>query len=112
MTSPVRHALLLAVMLIAQPNIETVELTPSEILSDPARFDGQRVTVTGTVTKLRTYVSRRGAPYYIFHLSDNARTIPVVAVGPAACQGGASAKVEGQFVRVPGHIDATMVACR
>ena len=38
----------------------------SEILANPDKYDGQDVTITGTITNLHETVSRKGNPYYLF----------------------------------------------
>ena len=43
-----------------------VQTSPSEILANPDKYDGQDVTITGTITNLRETVSRKGNPYYLF----------------------------------------------
>jgi hypothetical protein len=55
--------------------------TPSEILANPDRFDGQVITLEATMTKLRQHVSRRGNPYYTFELSDGKQAIRVFSFG-------------------------------
>ncbi len=103
---------------VIQP-VAALDASPSAILSDPARFDGQPVTIHGTVTNLRETVSRRGNPYYTFDLNDGTRAVRVFSFGKAACRAGA-ATVEGTFEQVKrvggstfrNEVTATQVTCR
>ena len=93
--------------------------SPSETLDNSARFDGQVVTLTGTITNLRPRVSAKGNAYYTFDLSDGPRTIPVFSFGRSPCTTGTKATVEGTFQRVKNvgrytfynQIDAITVTC-
>jgi DNA polymerase III alpha subunit len=76
-----------------------VTTTPSEILANRDQFDGQMVTIEGTMTNLRQRVTRYGDPYYKFDLSDGTQAIRVVSLGRAPCQSGA-VTVEGTFVKI------------
>jgi hypothetical protein len=89
------------------------------ILDDPDRFDGQPVTLRGTITNLRERVSRRGNAYYTFDLLDGGRGVRVFSFGTPPCQSGA-ATVEGTFFKVKrqgrytfyNEVDAATVTCR
>jgi len=90
------------------------------ILSDPGRFDGQAVTLGGTVTQLDARVSRRGNAYYTFKLDDGSGRIAVFAFGQPPCPSPSRVTVDGEFrhvKRVSGHtfhdqVDARRVVCR
>ena len=73
-----------------------VDLSPSEILADPDRFDGRSVTVRGTVTELREL----GNAYFSFDLTDGERAIRVLSSGTPACGSGAAAAGQGVFQKV------------
>jgi hypothetical protein len=96
-----------------------VSTSPTDILRDPDRFDGQAVTIRGTVTNLQERVSRAGNPYYTLDLSDGKRAIRVFSFGTAPCRTGA-ATVEGTFAKVKqqgrytffSEVTATSVTCR
>src|SRR5262249_49181488 len=98
--------------------VDAVQASPDTILTNPSRFDGQSVTVSGTITNLRETVSRRGNPYYTLDLSDGNRAIRVFSFGKAPCRSG-TAMVEGTFDRVKqvgrytfhNEITATQVTC-
>jgi len=120
---PVRTtaALLLAIALVAVVlSAAALDTSPSTILADPDRFDGQPVTITGAITNLRQTVSRRGNPYYTFDLSDGARTIRVFSFGRSPCKDGTAATVTGTFEKVrrvgryvfSNEVTATEVTCR
>jgi len=117
-----RRALVLAALWLVAFSIQpgaALDASPSAILANPDRFDGQAVTIQGTVTKLRETVSRRGNPYYTFDLSDGTRAIRVFSFGKAACRVGV-ATIEGTFEKVKqvgrltfhNEITATQVTCR
>ena len=42
------------------------EVRLDELLQDPSSFDGRRLVLHGTLTKLHTHVSRKGDRYYTF----------------------------------------------
>src|SRR5215510_14217910 len=100
-------------------SVSAVAASPNTILTNPARFDGQSVTVHGTITNLRETVSRRGNPYYTLDLSDGTQAVRVFSFGKAPCRSG-TATVEGTFEKVKqvgrltfrNEITATQVTCR
>jgi hypothetical protein len=117
-----RRALVLAALWLVAFSIQpgaAPDASPSAILANPDRFDGQAVTIQGTVTNLRETVSRRCNPYYTFDLSDGTRAIRVFSFEKAACRVGV-ATVEGTFEKVKqvgrltfhNKITATQVTCR
>jgi hypothetical protein len=99
----------------AAPGVSSVRA----ILDDPDRFDGQPVTLRGTITNLRERVSRRGNAYYTFDLLDGDRSLRVFSFGTPPCRSGA-ATVEGTFFKVKrqgrstfyNEVDASTVTCR
>ena len=122
MMRPVRRALVLAALWLVASNIQpagALDASPSAILTNPDRFDGQLVTMRGTIGNLRETISRRGNPYYTFDLSDGTRAIRVFSFGKAPCRSG-TATVEGTFAQVKqvgrltfrNEITATQVTCR
>jgi len=110
---------LLLLSLIFTTATAQVRTSPSEILGNADRFDGQAVTISGAITNLQERVSRAGNPYYTFDLSDGKQAIRVFSFGKVLCRSGA-ATVDGTFQKVKrqgqytfyNEITATTVACR
>jgi hypothetical protein len=106
-------------MLVTSSLAQGVSPSPTDILRDPDRFDGQTVTIRGTVTNVQERVSRAGNPYYTLDLSDGKQTIRVFSFGAAPCRAGAGT-VEGSFAKVKqqgrytfyNEVTATRVVCR
>jgi hypothetical protein len=96
------------------------EMSPSELLANPDGFDGQAVTLHGTVEKFREGVSPDGAPYYKFRLSDEQTAARVFSFGRSPCRNGMQATVEGIFEKANrlgarthyNEVTATRVTCR
>jgi hypothetical protein len=109
-------ALALFVLASAGPPV----ISPSELLADPDRFDGQAVTLQGTVERFREGVSPDGAPYYKFRLSDEQYAVRVFSAGRSPCRNGMQATVDGTFEKVNrlgprthyNEVTATSVTCR
>src|SRR5713101_8866227 len=72
---------LVALVLLVPASARPAAISPSELLADPDRFDGQAVTLQGTVEKFREGVSPDGAPYYKFRLSDEQTAVRVFSFG-------------------------------
>ena len=114
------HAYVVILLLLSITAVEAANGTVKTILSDPARYDGQAVTVDGTITYLDARISKRGNPYYTFKLDDGSGRVTVFAFGEPPCPAKSRVTVDGQFRRVKqvsGHtfhdqIDARRVACR
>jgi hypothetical protein len=71
-----------------------------EILSNPDRFRGQPVTVSGTISNFREHVTRKGrTPFYTFDFGNGTRTVLVISFEKPQCRAGA-ATVEGIFDQV------------
>jgi len=75
------------------------EATPGAIVGNPDNFDGQTVTIRGTVTNLRTTVSRKGNPYYTYDLRQGDHAVRVFSFGKPTCLEGSPATVEGRFTK-------------
>ena len=86
---------ILGVLLVAQ----AAPLSVSELLAGADRFNGQPVTVTGTMSNFRANRLRRGGPIYTFDLSDGIESVHVIMFTQPTCQSGA-ATVEGTFQAV------------
>ncbi len=115
----ITFALILAAAVVPPGAANAPVTTPSEILANPDRFDGQVVTIEGTVTNLRQRVSRVGDPYYKFDLSDGKQAVRVVSLGRSPCRSGA-VMVEGTFNKMKrgrrytsyNVVNASRVICR
>ena len=115
----ITFALILAAAVVPPGAANAPVTTPSEILANPDRFDGQVVTIEGTMTNLRQRVSRRGDPYYKFDLSDSKQAIRVFSLGRSPCRSGA-VMVEGTFDKMKrgrrytsyNVVNASRVICR
>lgn len=112
------RAVVLSLLLVAA--VEAADAAVKDLLSDPARYDGQSVSLAGTLTQLDARVSRRGNAYYTFKLDDGSARVTVFAFGQPPCPSGSRVTVDGAFRRVKqvsGHtfhdqVDARRVACR
>ena len=87
--------LVLGLALIAQ----AAPLSVKELLTTPDRFNGQPVTVSGTMGNFRANELRRGNPIYTFDLSEGTETVHVVSFEKPPCRSGA-VTVEGTFEQV------------
>ncbi len=88
--------------------------SPSEVLADPDRFDGQSVTVSGTIVNVRDL----GPTSFALELSDGQRSIRVLWFGPLGCGAGVAASADGVFrktkregYRIYSEVEATRIAC-
>ncbi len=81
-------ALLCLLAAATSASAQVVNTSPSEILASAGRFDGQPVTISGTITNVQERVSRAGNPYYTFDLSDGKQAIRVFSFGTAPCRVG------------------------
>ncbi len=112
-------ALFLLSLLSTVAAAQALRTSPSEILGNAERFDGQAVTISGTVTNLQEQVPRAGRPYYTFDLSDGTEAVRVFSFGKAPCKSG-GATVDGTFAKVQqrgqytfsNEVTATRVRCR
>jgi len=110
---------LVALVLLVPASAGPAAISPSELLADPDRFDGQAVTLQGTVEKFREGVSPDGVPYYKFRLSDEQYAVRVFSAGRSQCRDGMQATVDGTFERVNrlgrrthyNEVTATRVTC-
>ena len=91
---------LTALALLVLASAGPAAISPSELLADPDRFDGQAVTLQGTVEKVREGVSPDGAPYYKFRLRDEQNAVRVFSFGRSPCRNGMQATVDGIFEKV------------
>jgi hypothetical protein len=68
--SLVYKTLLVAYIAIGSTFAHAAEATPSQLLANPSKFDGQHVTVAGTAQYVRPKTSRRGNEYETFSLCE------------------------------------------
>jgi hypothetical protein len=59
-------------MMISTAAARAAEATASQLLANPATYDGQHVTVSGTAQYVRPKTSRRGNDYETFSLCEQA----------------------------------------
>ena len=94
-------------VVLAFPSVACAgETSLASVLSDPARFDEQRVTVRGTLTDLKAQRSRKGNRFYSFTLSDGGHAVPIVVSKRPGCPAGSFVSVEGTGKHLwtgPGH---------
>jgi DNA polymerase III alpha subunit len=88
-------------MLFSTASVEAREATAQAIIANPALYDGQTVTVHGTVTELRERTSRRGNAYTTFKLQDpSGGAVSVFSWGHPTSKNGDRVEVEGVFQEV------------
>ena len=78
----------LGAALVAVTAAQAAPVSVGEVLSDPDRFRGQPVTVSGTMSHFRDYVTRTGTPYYTFDFGDGAQAVRVISYEKPRCQAG------------------------
>lgn len=76
------------------------QVTVQDLLTEPDRWHGRAVVVSGSVGKLVPHLSRRGNPYYTFFLDDGAASVKVFAYGVPEVAEGRRVRVEGTFLKV------------
>jgi len=84
---------------------------PSELARNITGLDGQRVTVAGTLGRVRTHISRKGDRSYSFPVSDEHAADAVLTPTPPACRQGARVIAQGVVDGRARRLDARTVAC-
>lgn len=84
------------VLLAASPAPSASPTRIADILAGPSSFDGQHLTVNGTVQQLSERTSRRGNDYTTFDLCD-AACIHVYSYGHPKIANGQTLSVSGKF---------------
>jgi hypothetical protein len=75
--------------------------TPSQLLAHPNTFNGQHVSVTGTVSDVVAKTSHAGNPYETFNLCDaNSVCVHVFTFGQPSLSEGEKKTVRGTFSAV------------
>lgn len=113
-------AYVVVLLLLSVAAAEAADVSVKALLSDPTRYDGQPVSLAGTVTGLDARVSKRSNAYYTFKLDDGSGRLTVFEFGQPPCPAASPVAVDGVFRRVKqisGHtfynqVDARRVACR
>ncbi len=113
-------AIALSLTLVIVPPALALSATAGAILAAPERYDGQPVTLEGSVTHLSQRVSQRGNAYYTLDLRDGTGTIRIFSFGQTICADGMRATVDGTFERVKqvgrytfsNEVTASRVTCR
>ena len=78
----VRTALVIALVLIIQPQVraeqqpattdsQVIEASIKEVVSNPAQYNGKKVSLEGRVTKVDYRNSSKGEPFTVFKLKDS-----------------------------------------
>lgn len=67
------------------------------VLANPVSFDGQHLTISGTVAKLAEKTSKRGNDYSTFDLCDGTSCIHVYSYGHPKLTNGQALTVNGRF---------------
>ena len=114
------HIVVVLLLSVAVAVGEGADATVKTVMSDPARYDGQAVSMAGTINALDARVSRRGNAYYTFKLDDGSGRVNVFAFGQPPCPSVSRVAIDGTFRRVKqvsGHtfhdqVDARHVSCR
>jgi hypothetical protein len=115
--SAVIAAVVVTVAVVACPLLAAaLDTTAAEILKNPERFDGQTVSLSGTMSRLDARTSRKGNAYYTFSMHE----LTVFSPGSPPCRDGAAVTVAGVFKKIKqvGHhtfrnqVDADSVVCR
>lgn len=112
-------AVALSIAALLAPAASAAPASPGAISADPSAYDGQTVTLTGTITNFRARVSRQGNAYFTFDLSDGKSAIRIFSFGQASCQAG-TVTVEGRFEKVKqsgrytfySEVQASTIVCR
>jgi len=84
---------------------------PSEVARDLSGLDGTRVTVVGTLGRVRTHISKRGERSYSFPVSDERAAVAVLASTRPACDAGARVIAHGIVDARSRRVDAATVQC-
>jgi len=76
------------------------DLSPSIIINQTSQYNGQEITVTGTVKDFKQKVSHRGNNYETYKLCDIQSCISVFAWGMTPHNDGDKVTVSGQFMKI------------
>ncbi len=85
---------------LAYVTAAAANLSPSNVMSQPAQYNGQEITVSGTIEYLKATVSHRGNAYETFKLCDNKDCLNAFTWGTTLRNDGAQVTVSGHFWQV------------
>lgn len=88
------------VVLAALPLSAQETVTVFGLVHTPERYDGDVVSVGGTVVDYRERISSAGDPYTIFHLREGSASVAVLAWPHQGLHDGFRVQVMGVFVKV------------
>jgi len=91
----------LVLVLLVSSVYPAIEATIGDILQNKDRYDGEEVSVSGTVSKLKFKTSKSGNDYTTFSLiGDSGGSINVFIWGQSKLKAGQKAKVTGIYRKV------------
>jgi hypothetical protein len=93
-------SLALTLALQATPVPVPAATAPTQIaavLANPTAFDGQHLSVSGTIAKLAQKTSRRGNDYTTFDLCDGTSCVHAYSYGHPKLANGQTLTVNGKF---------------
>lgn len=82
---------------LAVPCEAAAAVSPGQVLAHAAQYNGEAVSVTGTVQEFRERVSRRGNAYETFELCGSTTCLHVFAWGDVPRTDGERSTVSGRF---------------
>ncbi|MDR7434527.1 MAG: hypothetical protein QN189_05295 [Armatimonadota bacterium] len=87
----------LLVTLLLPSALAQLTVTVRDIVQNPDRYDGQIVSVTGTIAAYRERISARGNPYTTFRLEEGGASVAVFAWRHQGLRNGLRVRVVGRF---------------
>ena len=87
----------LAALLLSSAASALTAVTPSAVLYAANQYNGQKVKVTGIVTKFQLKQAGDGSPYESFKLCDANACLQVYALGSTAYTEGKEVTLKGHF---------------
>ena len=88
-------------LLLVSVLASAAEVSVKALVTTPAHFDGQTVTIRGTAIAVKATVSKKGNPYTTFQVQDaNGAAVKVFAWEHPAVKDGGSVEVAGVFHQV------------
>ena len=72
--------------------------SPTEVLKEPGRFDGQTIVLAGTISNVKERLTAQGQRYFLFDVDDGIRAINVMKTGVLPCGTGGYAVIEASHL--------------